>query len=299
MIDLGTAPAEGTIKDATDQSFMADVIDASRDVPVIVDFWAPWCGPCKSLGPMLEEAVKGARGAVKMVKVNVDQNQLVAGQLRVQSIPAVYAFFQGQPVDGFMGAVPASEIKAFVQRLVDLAGGGGLDQALDAADAMLEAGQLGDAEQTYAAIAQEAPETARAHAGLIRTALAAGDTERARAALDRVPPKVAEAGEVAAARSALELAEQAAGASGEIDAFRARLEADPDDHAARYDLALALTAAGETAGAVDELLELFRRDREWNEAAAKTQLMKLFDTLGPKDPLAQSGRRRLSSMIFA
>ncbi len=299
MIDLGTPREAAPIKDTTDQSFMADVIDASRETPVIVDFWAPWCGPCKTLGPMLEEAVTAARGAVQMVKVNVDQNQMVAGQLRVQSIPAVYAFFQGQPVDGFMGAVPASEVKAFVQRLVDLAGGGGLDQALDAADAMLEAGQLGDAEQTYAAILQEAPETARAHAGLVRTALAAGDTARARAALDRVPPKLTADAAIAAARSAIELAEQAEGASGEIGEFRARLEATPNDHAARFDLALALLAEGNNAGAIDELLELFRRDREWNEGAAKAQLMKLFDTLGPKDPAAQSGRRRLSSMIFA
>ncbi len=299
MIDLSPqSPAAEAVKDTTDQSFMADVIDASRDVPVIVDFWAPWCGPCRTLGPMLEEAVKASGGKVRMVKVNVDENQMVAGQLRVQSIPAVYAFYQGQPVDGFMGAVSGSEVKQFVQRLVDLAGGGGLEQALEAAEAMLEAGQLGDAEQTFQAILGEEPENARAHAGMVRTALAAGDTARARAALSAVPGTLQGDAAIQAARGAVELAEQAEGA-GEADELRARLAADPNDHEARYDLALALTAAGDNAGAIDELLELFRRDREWNEGAAKTQLMKLFDSLGPKDPLAKSGRRRLSSMIFA
>ncbi|GMG82897.1 thioredoxin [Paralimibaculum aggregatum] len=298
MIDLSSAPQSADVTDTTDQSFVADVIEGSREIPVIVDFWAPWCGPCKTLGPMLEDAVRATKGKVRMVKVNVDENQMVAGQLRVQSIPAVYAFFQGQPVDGFMGAVPASEIKQFVQRLVDMAGGGGLEDALDAADGMLEAGQIEDAAQTYAAIAAEEPETPRAHAGMARAALARGDLEGARLILAKVPAKIAEDGAVAAARAAVELAEQTAGA-GEADELKARLAGNPDDHEARYDLALALVAANDHAGAVDELLELFRRDREWNDGAAKTQLMKLFDTLGPKDPLAKSGRRRLSSMIFA
>lgn len=298
MMDLSkTAPAS-PIQDTTDQTFMADVIQASREVPVIVDFWAPWCGPCRTLTPALEAAVKAANGKVKMVKVNVDQNQMVAGQLQVQSIPTVYAFFQGQPVDGFQGALPASEVAAFVQRLAEMSGVSGLDEALDAADRMLEEGHHGDAEQTYAAIAAEDTENARAHAGLVRAALAQDALERARAALEAVPAKIAEDGQIQAARAAIELAEQAAEA-GPVDQLRAELAKDADDHQARYDLAVALSALGDHAGAVEELLELFRRERAWNDGAAKEQLMKLFDTLGPKDPVAKSGRRRLSSMIFS
>lgn len=298
MMDLAPPPAD-LIKDTTDQSFMADVIEASRETPVIVDFWAPWCGPCKQLGPVLEEAVKQARGAVKMVKVNIDENQMVAGQLRVQSIPAVFAFSGGQPVDAFMGAVTASEAKQFVERLGAMGGGNGLDQALEAAEAMLEEGALTDAIQTFAAVLGEDPVNARAFAGMIRAQIIAGDLEQAKALLEQVPAEIAEDQAIVAVRSAVELTEQAAGASGEADGLRAKLDADPSDHQARYDLALALMAQGDNQGAVDALLDLFRRDREWNDGAAKEQLFKLFDTLGPKDPLTLSGRRRLSSMIFA
>jgi putative thioredoxin len=299
MIELGkTSTATGGVKDTTDATFMADVIEASRETPVIVDFWAPWCGPCKTLGPQLEAAVSATKGAVKMVKVNVDQNQMVAGQLRVQSIPAVFAFVNGQPVDGFMGAVSASEIKTFVQRLVDTAGGGGIEAAIDAADEMLEKGELEDALQTYAAVLAELPQNNRALAGMVRVALAAGDLEAARKVLDTVPSELQTDPLVVAVRSAVELAEAAAGAQGETAALEARLETDPDDHAARFDLALAQLAAGDAAAAVDQLLDLFRRDREWNDGAARAQLIKLFDSLGPKDPVAQRGRRRLSSMIF-
>ncbi|MEL6476669.1 MAG: co-chaperone YbbN [Pseudomonadota bacterium] len=298
MIDLSPPPADDLISDTTDQGFMTDVIEASRETPVIVDFWAPWCGPCKQLTPILEAAVQGARGAVKMVKLNVDENPVVAQQLRVQSIPAVFGFVDGQPVDGFMGAVTASEAEAFVQRLGDLGGGGGLEAALDAAEEMLEQGALADAAQTFGAVLSEDPANARAYAGMVRVQIIAGDLGQAKAVLAQVPPELAEDPAILAARSAIELTEQAAGA-GEAGALRAAIEQNPDDHQSRFDLALALMGAGDNAGAVEMLLDLFRRDRDWNEEAAKTQLFKLFDTLGPKDPLTLSGRRRLSSMIFA
>jgi putative thioredoxin len=298
-LSMAAAPAAADlIKDATDASFMKDVIEASREVPVIVDFWAPWCGPCKQLGPTLEEAVRAARGAVRMVKVNVDQNQMVAGQLRVQSIPAVFAFSGGQPVDGFMGALPPSEVKAFVKKLTDAAGGNRLDEALDQADEMMETGAAAAAAEIFAAVLAEDPANARALGGMARAELAAGNLDRARQMLAMAPPEIAGDPAIAAARSAIELAELTQNTGGEAE-LNARLEADPNDHQARFDLALALLAAKDREGAVEQLLELFRRDREWNEGAAKTQLFKMFDSFGPKDPLTLKGRRRLSSMIFA
>lgn len=299
MIELGKPmPPQTAAKDVTDQTFMVEVIEASKTQPVVVDFWAPWCGPCKTLGPMLEAAVAATKGAVRMVKVNVDQNQLVAGQLRVQSIPAVFAFFQGQPVDGFMGAISGAEVKTFVQRLVDLAGGGGgIDEALDAADAMLADGAAADAAETYAAVLGEEPSNPRALGGMARAMLAAGDADRARAALDMAPAEIAGHPAIVAARAALDLAAETAKVGGVAD-LRARIAADPADHQARFDLSLALLAKGDNEGAVDTLLSLFAADREWNDGAAKTQLFKLFDSFGPKDPLTIKGRRRLSSMIY-
>jgi putative thioredoxin len=292
------APAGDVIKDTSEATFMADVVEASREVPVIVDFWAPWCGPCKTLGPMLEKAVAEARGKVRMVKVNVDENQQIAAQLRIQSIPTVYAFFQGQPVDGFQGAVPGSEIKAFVDRLVGLAGDGGLGEAVAAAEEMLAQGAAADAAQVFGSILQEEPEHAAAYGGLVRAYLAAGQEDRAEALLDQVPASIAQAPEIEAARAQLRLLKQAATA-GPVAELRAKVEANPDNHQARFELANALQAAGEVQAAVDELLELFRRDREWNEGAAKTQLFTLFDALKPQDPIVLQGRRKLSSMIFA
>ena len=306
MIELGNVPkpdgsgADDMVKDATDATFMADVIEASREVPVVVDFWAPWCGPCRQLTPALEEAVRGANGKVKLVKVNIDENQQIAAQLRVQSIPAVFAFHNGQPVDGFMGAVPGSEVRAFIKKLADLANGqgGGLDEALDQAEQMLEQGAVADAAQVFSAVLAEEPENARAIGGLARAHLAAGNMDQAKETLALAAPGIAGDPAIAAARSAIELAEQTQ-ETGEAAEFSARLEADPSDHQARYDLALALLAKNDREGAVAALLELFRRDREWNDGAAKAQLLKLFESFGPKDPLTLKGRRQLSSMIFA
>jgi putative thioredoxin len=294
-----TAPeAQDLIKDTSEAAFMADVIDASREVPVIVDFWAPWCGPCKQLGPALEAAVTAAKGRVKMVKVNVDQNQMIASQLRIQSIPTVYAFWQGQPVDGFQGALPASEITKFVDRVAALAGDGGLSEAIEMAEQAMTDGDVVTANEIFAAILGEEPENAAAYGGLVRSHLAAGNLEQAEAFLLAVPARIATAKEVEAARAQIELAKQAANAGPEAD-LRAAVAADPDNHQARFDLAVALNAAGKVDEAVDELLELFRRDREWNDGAARAQLFTIFDALKPQDPTVLRGRRKLSSMIFA
>ena len=300
MLGLGEKPQAKAdlIKDTTEATFMADVIETSQTIPVIVDFWATWCGPCKTLGPMLEAAVTAAGGKVKMVKVDVDQNQRIAAQLRIQSIPTVYAFWQGQPVDGFQGAVPASELKAFVDRVSALAGDGGLADAIQAAEDMLTEGAAVDAAETFAAILEEEPENAVAYAGLVRAHLALNNLEQAEALLSAAPPSVAKSKELDAARAQLELAKQAANAGPEAE-LRAAVDKDPADHQARFDLAAALLAAGNPQGAVDELLELFRRDREWNGGAAKTQLFTIFEALKPQDPIVLAGRRRLSSMIFA
>jgi putative thioredoxin len=302
MLELGQktgAPVGGDlIKDTSEATFMADVVEASQDVPVIVDFWAPWCGPCKTLGPMLEQAVTEARGRVRMVKINVDENQRIAQQLRIRSIPTVYAFFQGQPVDAFQGALPQSEIKAFVERVAGAGGDGGLAEALEVAEQMLVEGAAVDAAQTFAAILAELPDSAPALAGLARSYLAMGEADQAEALLNNAPSAIANAPEIDAARAQLALAKQAADA-GPVPELRARVEADPTDLQARFDLATALHATGAVQEAVDQLLDLFRRDREWNDGAAKAQLFTIFDALKPQDPIALNGRRKLSSLIFA
>ena len=299
----GTAPAEDLIKDSSEATFMADVVETSQTVPVIVDFWAPWCGPCKALGPALEKAVSEARGKVRMVKVNVDENQAIAAQLRIQSIPTVYAFFQGQPVDGFQGAIGPSDINAFVDKLAKLGGdangeGDGLAEAIEAAEQMLAEGAAVDAAQTFAAILGEDDRNAAAYGGLARAHLAMDDPDQAEAILNGAPAEISDAHEIEAARAALDLARQAKDA-GPVADLRAAVDANPDNHQARFELATALHAAGQTEAAVDELLELFRRDREWNDGAAKTQLFTIFEALKPQDPIVLTGRRKLSSMIFA
>ncbi|MFY0659161.1 MAG: co-chaperone YbbN [Shimia sp.] len=296
------APATGDlIKDVPEATFMAEVVDASMTVPVIVDFWAPWCGPCKTLGPALEAAVTAAGGAVKMAKINVDENQGIAGQMRVQSIPTVYAFWQGQPVDGFQGALPGSEIDAFVARVIEAAGGevpdGGLADALVAAEEMLTEGDAESAAETFAAIAEQDPENAEAFAGLARSYLALEQVDEAESVINGVPEAISAAAEIEAVRAQIELARQAENA-GPVAELRAAVDADPDNHQARLDLAQALHGADQVEDAVNELLELFRRDREWNDGAAKAQLFTIFEALKPNDPVVLNGRRKLSSMIF-
>lgn len=300
MLEFGQAQPAGAdvIKDVTDQTFMADVVEASREVPVIVDFWAPWCGPCKTLGPQLEAAVQAKKGAVRMAKVNVDENQMIAGQLQVQSIPTVYAFWQGQPVDGFQGALSQGDVQRFVEKIAALAGDGGLGEALEAAEEMLAQGAVADAAQTFAAILGEEPENAAAMGGLARAHIAMGDLDTAEALLNNAAAAIAAAPEIEAARAQIALARQADEA-GPLAELQSAVAANPDDLQARFDYSKALYAAGQAEAAIEELLDLFRRDREWNDGAAKAQLFTIFDALKPTDPLVQKGRRRLSSMIFA
>jgi putative thioredoxin len=294
-------PTAGLIKDGNEQTFLQDVIEPSKTVPVIVDFWAPWCGPCKTLGPALEAAVTAAKGAVRMVKINVDENQMLSQQLRIQSIPTVYAFFNGQPVDGFQGAIPGSEIKKFIEGLAKLAGGSaddGLADALAAAEEMLTEGAAADAAETFAAILEEDPANAAAYGGLIRAHLAMGDLDQAETLAADAPAELAKAKEVEAARAQIELARQAAKA-GPVDELRALLAKDPANRQVMFDLATALHASGDVEGAVNMLLDLFKLDREWNDGAARAQLFIIFEALKPQDPIVLAGRRRLSSMIFA
>ncbi|PPB79617.1 thioredoxin [Albidovulum inexpectatum] len=302
MLELGqkqpSAQAGDLVRDVTEAEFMKAVIEASQEVPVIVDFWAPWCGPCKALGPALEAAVVAAKGKVRMAKVNVDENQMLAGQLRIQSIPTVYAFWQGRPVDGFQGALPASEVKAFVDRVAALAGDGGLGEAIEVAEQMLTEGAAVDAAETFAAILAEDPKNAAAYGGLIRAHLAAGNTEQAEQLLAAVPAEIASSAEIEAARAQIELAQQARNA-GPIAELSQTVEADPNDHQARFDLALALHAAGRVEEAVDTLLELHRRAPDWNDGAARKQLFTIFDARKPTDPIVLKGRRKLASMLFA
>ncbi len=294
------ASAPPPVKDVTTADFMAEVVDASFDQPVIVDFWAPWCGPCKQLGPILEKVVRSANGAVRMVKLNIDENPEVAQQMRIQSIPAVYAFKDGRPVDGFVGALPESQVKAFVQRLGGGAGGPSpVDEALAMAKEALQSGDHASAAALYSQVVQHEPDNAEALGGLARALVARGDLAKARQTLGRVAKEQQNHAEVAAARSALELSEQAQKAMGSADKLRARIAANADDHEARFELATALFGAGRREEAIDELLVLFKRDREWNEQAARKQLLKFFEAMGASDPLTVSARRRLSSLMFS
>ncbi|MCA8929503.1 MAG: thioredoxin [Alphaproteobacteria bacterium] len=297
MLEAQPAGA-GLIKDGTDQSFMADVVDASQDVPVIVDFWAPWCGPCKQLGPTLEKVVTGAGGKVKLVKVDIDQNPMVAQQLRIQSIPAVYAFKGGRPVDAFMGALPESQVKSFVEKLVGDSVDSPVEQAIAQAKELLEAGDLDNAGAIFSQVLQHEAENVIAKAGLVLVLVEKDEIATARELLDQIPANERRDAFVAGAVSAVELAEQS-GDSGDLGELQQAVQADPDDHQARFDLAMALFGARQHQDAAEALLEIVRRDRTWNDDGARQQLVKFFEAWGPTDPLTVQTRRRLSSLLFS
>jgi putative thioredoxin len=285
------------VKNTTTKDFVRDVIEASREVPVLVDFWAPWCGPCKQLTPILEKAVRAAKGAIRLVKLNIDEHPQIPGQMGVQSIPAVFAFQDGRPVDGFMGALPESRVNAFIARLIgDTAGDTAAD--FEAAEAALAAGDVNTAAQMFGEVLQNDRENAQCLAGLAKCYIKTGDLARAEQTLAVVPPVKADSAPVASARAALELARKAP-AIGDIEAVRAKLVADPKDPQARFDLALALNAKGDRGGALEELLALVAKNRGWNDDAARKQLLQLFDAWGPSDASTIAGRQRLSSLLFA
>jgi putative thioredoxin len=288
-------PPGDLIKEGSDAGFAADVIEASKVQPVIVDFWATWCGPCKQLTPALEKAVTAAKGAVKLVKIDVDKNPVFAGQLRVQSIPTVYAFVDGRPVDGFMGAVPESQLKAFIDRLAGPPAASEVDEVLAMAKESLDLGDTGGAAQAFAQVLQLDPANLTAIGGLARVYLNSGDAERAREVADMAPADARNA-DLESVRAALALAEAAPSGTAE---FEQRLARNADDHEARLELAKALAGQGRFDRAADELLTIISRDREWNDGAARKQLLTVFDAAGPASEVAKQGRRRLSSILFS
>jgi putative thioredoxin len=285
------------IKTGTDASFMTDVVEASRNQPVIVDFWAPWCGPCKQLAPALEKTVRAAKGAVRLVKINIDENPAMAGQMGVRSIPAVYAFDGGRPVDGFMGLIPESQIKLFVDRLAGADASAGIEEMIAQAQESLKLGDIGGAAQGFAGALSLDPENAKAIAGLARCYLAGGDHERAAETLALAAPEKATDPDIVGVRTALELAANAPTA--DAAPLLARLEANPNDHEARFALANDLAARGRMADAVDQLLTIVEKDRAWNDEAARKQALKIFEAEGWASEVSKSGRRRLSAILFS
>ncbi len=298
MLAETPAPGGDLIKDTTTAGFRQDVLAESMKQPVLVDFWAPWCGPCKQLTPVLEKAVKAAGGKVKLVKMNIDEHPQIAGQLGVQSIPAVFAFQRGQPVDGFMGALPEGQVKGFIERLVGPLGPSAAEDLMAEAAALAEEGDTGGAAELYAAVLSQDPENTAALAALAKLHVEIGDLEGAKRFLAMAPAAKANDAAIAGVRAAIELAEQAA-SLGDLADLQRRVETDPRDHQARFDLALGLNARGRREDAMNHLLEIVRRDRNWNEDGARKQLVQFFEAWGPMDEMTIAGRRRLSSVLFA
>ncbi|CCG41606.1 thioredoxin family protein [Magnetospirillum molischianum] len=293
----GAADGQDLIKESNTAGFRADVIEASMKAVVLVDFWAPWCGPCKQLGPALEKVVREAKGAARLVKINVDANQQLAAQLRVQSVPMVYAFKDGRPVDAFTGALPESELRAFLKALIGPVGPN-IDEIVTEARTLLTDGDATTAAGLFQQVLQAEPEHPAALAGLLRCLIAVGESAQAEEMIASLPPELARHSELTAVATALELARRAS-EIGETEGLLRQVEANPDDHQARFDLALACFAENQPEAAIDALLELFRRDRTWNDGAARAELVKLFEALGSAHPAVSAGRRRLSSLMFS
>ena len=301
MLELNQSNSEEIlIKDVNEDTFMDDVIEASKSSPIIVDFWAPWCGPCKTLGPALEAEVKATNGKIKMVKIDIDQNQNLASQMRIQSIPAVFAFVDGQPIDGFMGAKAPSELKIFIEKLLEKVTDdeGDLSEAIAVANEMLESEEFDDAAETFEAILGEDPNSSLAFVGLFKSKMGAKKLDDAKKMLEEIPDTLKNKPEILALQAQIELTNQAEGI-GELNDLRKLLSTDVNNHQVRFDLALALFTKGETSEAIQELLTIFRVDQDWNDDAARQQLFKFFDILGGEDPITLSGRRQLASMVFA
>jgi putative thioredoxin len=297
-VGVATASAEGLVSDTTTQTFRKDVIEESRRQPVLVDFWASWCGPCKQLTPILEKAVRAAKGAVKLAKMNIDKHPEIAGQLGIQSIPAVIAFVNGQPADGFMGALPESQVIAFLERVTKQEIGGEEKELLKSAEAALAAGDAATASALYSELLADDPANVSALAGLARALVDVGNIEDAKQVLEQVPESKRNDGAVVTARAALEVAEQATHL-GPVAELEQKVAANPLDHQARFDLAVALNANNRRQETLDHLLEIVRRDRKWNDDAARKQLVQFFEAWGPTEEHTVAGRRRLSSILFA
>jgi len=293
-----TAVADASIKDTTTQTFVKDVVEESKHQPVLVDFWAPWCGPCKQLTPVLEKAVKAAKGKVKLVKMNIDEHPAIPGQMGIQSIPAVIAFVNGQPADGFMGALPESQVIAFLERLTKDRIGGEAKDLLKAADTALGEGDAAGATELYTQLLAEDPENVPALAGLVRSHVETGALDQAKQTFAKIPEAKRNDAAVGAARAALELAEQAK-TLGPVTELEQKVAANPLDHQARFDLAVALNSKGRRAEAVDNLIEIVKRDRQWKEDGARKQLVQFFEAWGPTDEATVDGRKRLSSILFS